>query len=221
MLNVILFGAPGSGKGTQASRIIDKYKLVDITPGNLLRECIKNPEHKYYLEVKSKMDAGQLVDIEIIKLIIQDKFESSLVKEGFNGFLFDGFPRSKEQDLFLEELLQKHNLKINIAILLDVKLESLVDRIVNRFTCLDCGEVYNLKTKNTKQDGICDRCGSVNFSKRSDDNEETIKKRFDVFVESSIDVINTYKAKGALQVLDAQKDIEAVSQEIELLFNKF
>jgi adenylate kinase len=217
MFNVILFGAPGSGKGTQASTLIAKHGLTDITPGNLLRDCIKDPNHKYYSAVKTKMDAGQLVDIEIIKLIIEDKFEASLAKQDFKGFLFDGFPRSVEQDEFLLSLLNKHGLKIDMAILLDVKPESLIDRIVNRFTCLDCGEVYNIKTKNVKQDGICDKCGSSSFSKRSDDNEETIRKRLEVFTNSSIDVINRYKLSGLLHVLDAGNSIEQVCTQIQQL----
>jgi len=215
--NVILFGAPGSGKGTQAAKIIAKYNLTDITPGNLLREVVKNSSHKYYAPVKTAMDAGNLVDISIIEAVVSEKFFGSLQSPNFSGFLFDGFPRSLAQSNFLDSLLEKSAQSITAAILLDVDVNVLVDRIVNRFTCSSCGAVYNKKSNPTKVEGVCDVCGSVHFSHRSDDNEETIKNRVKVFNDSCSDVIALYKSRNILQTINASQPIELVEQQIENL----
>jgi adenylate kinase len=215
--NVILFGAPGSGKGTQAAKIISTYNLTDITPGNLLREVVKDGSHKYYAPVKTAMDAGNLVDISIIEAIVSEKFFNSLQNPNFSGFLFDGFPRSLAQSNFLDGLLEKSSQSITAAILLDVDVEILVDRIVNRFTCSSCGAVYNKKSNPTKVEGICNVCGSQHFSHRSDDNEQTIKNRVKVFNDSCSDVIALYKSRRILQTINASNPIEIVEEQITKL----
>jgi adenylate kinase len=217
--NIVLFGAPGSGKGTQATKIISQYGLTDVTPGNLLRQIVSEKSHKFYEQIKNSMQNGTLVDISIIESIVSEKFLSSIKLPDFKGFLFDGFPRSLEQSNFLDSLLKQANTQISFAILLDVDVKVLVDRIVNRFTCSSCGAVYNKKSNPTKTDGVCDFCGSNNFSHRNDDNEETVKNRVKVFNESCRDVVELYKSRNLLKIVNASNPIETVENEIKSLLD--
>jgi adenylate kinase len=217
--NIILFGAPGSGKGTQAAKIISKYGLTDVTPGNLLRHIVAEKSHRFYEQIKTSMQNGTLVDISIIESVVSEKFLNSMRLPNFNGFLFDGFPRSLEQSEFLDDLLKRANTQISVAILLEVDVNILIERIIYRFTCSSCGAVYNKKSKPTQKDGICDVCGLSHFNYRNDDNEETIKNRVRVFKESCHDVIELYKSRNLLKTVQATKPIDEVESDIAFLLS--
>ncbi len=205
MMRIILFGPPGCGKGTQADLIEKEFGYIKISTGDIIREEIKN-KTKIGEKVKAIIDAGELVSDDIIIEMVKNRLKKGDIKK---GYIMDGFPRTIIQAERLSEIYVDEE----IAIFLNVEEEKIIDRLCNRLTCKKCGAIYNLKVNPPKEEGICDKCGGELY-KRSDDNEETIKNRLKIYFESTMPVINYYKAKGILKEIDGFGDIEVVYERI-------
>lgn len=200
-MNVILLGAPGAGKGTQAVRIAAAMNIPHISTGDIFRKNIKE-KTPVGLKAKSYIDRGQLVPDEVVVEIVQQRIDEDDCK---NGFLLDGFPRTIAQAEALDRLTN-----IDSVINLEVDLDKLVDRITGRRVCEKCGESYHVSTK---KDDICEKCGGK-LIQRADDTEETVKSRLNVYKNETAPLINFYKKQGVLKNVDGMKSIEEVFEEI-------
>ncbi len=204
----IFLGPPACGKGTQTSKLADFLGLVHVDTGSLLRAEIAADTENGKI-AKSFIDKGNLVPVWLVGAIIKDKLSSSDCQ---NGYILDGYPRSIEQ----ADMLTKINSEIDKdekvdfkAIYFDIDESILVSRIVNRRSCSNCGEIYNLKFKPTKVEGICDKCGGE-LIQRKDDNEETATARFDTYFNQTAPLIDYYKSKGLLKSINADGSIDEV-----------
>jgi adenylate kinase len=195
---IVLLGAPGSGKGTQAKRLCQELGLTLISTGDLLREAVRNNTP---LGVKAKgfMDAGKLVPDELVIGLIREKLKGLK-----GGFLLDGFPRNLEQAKMLDTIAD-----INLAVNLEVDEQIIVDRIVNRRSCKQCNEVYHLVAKPTKVKGVCDKCGGELYQ-RTDDTEAVVRERLRVYKERTLPLAKFYADRGILINVDGQGEIDEV-----------
>lgn len=222
MNNIVLIGAPGSGKGTQGDLIKDKFNLWKFSSGDALREIIKTEGSLISGLFADTIAKGQLISDEIMNdVTVYTIFKKFLLsKDKYNGILFDGYPRKVSQAEFMDVLLERYlGQPVKKAILFDVDLEKLVERIVHRFTCAKCGEGYNYKTKPTKVDGVCDKCGSTEFAQRKDDNEESVRVRFGEYESMTAPVVDFYKNKGVLEVVNADDAIENITKKVESILS--
>lgn len=197
-MNLILLGAPGAGKGTQAEVICDTLKIPAISTGNILREAIKN-ETALGMEAKSYMDGGKLVPDEIVINILKERLEKDDCK---NGFILDGFPRTVPQ----AEALDKMGVNIDRVIDIEVEDEKIMKRLSGRRVCEDCGASYHLEYKPSKVEGKCDKCGG-NTVQRKDDHPDTIKERLQVYHQQTEPLKDYYYAIGKLIVVEGQEDV--------------
>ena len=209
MINIILLGPPGAGKGTQAKRLVDARGMVQLSTGDMLREAMAAGS-ELGRKVKDVMDRGDLVSDEIVIGLIAEKLE-----EGAGaGFIFDGFPRTLAQADALAEALAKAGQTLDAVIEMRVDDAALVARITGRFTCGDCGAVYHDVTRPTKVEGVCDECGSTNLKRRADDTEEALRNRLMEYYKKTSPLIGYYYAKGQLSVVDGLAEIDAVGAAI-------
>jgi adenylate kinase len=209
-VNIILLGAPGAGKGTQARLLESTYGICQIATGDLLRASIKRGE-ALGLEAKKLMDAGKLVpDGLMIKMIEGQIANPACVK----GFILDGFPRTVPQAEALDKMLTARGEKIDAVIELKVDDAALIDRVAGRFTCSKCGAGYHEKYKPTKKPGVCDVCGSTEFTHRSDDNPETMKTRLKAFREQTAPILPYYRQKGLLKTIDGMASMSEVQNSL-------
>ncbi|GDX36588.1 adenylate kinase [Alphaproteobacteria bacterium] len=214
-MNVIFIGAPGSGKGTQSQMLQKHLGIVGISTGDALRSEVANKSEIGIL-AKSYMDSGQLVPDNVVIDIIKN----IIVKPNCNnGFILDGFPRNVNQALELEKMLGSLSKKINKVVFFEVSDDILIKRISGRFSCMNCGAVYNHYFKPLKKEGYCDECGKNEFEKRDDDNEQTVKKRLEVYYQSSFPLIEFYKKKNLLVKLDALKIAPLIFEHLLLSLN--
>jgi len=210
-MNIILLGAPGSGKGTQAISLAEDQKLLHISTGELLRaEVAKKSD--IGIEAKSYLDSGSLVPDSLVVGMIKNRISE---KDADNGFILDGFPRNLAQAEMLEKMLSELNKKIDFVINFEIDEAVLLKRISGRFSCSDCGEVYNKFFKPTKLENICDKCGSDKFSFRSDDNEETLKSRLKVYREFALGLNEFYKKNNLLISIDALKSSSQIFEDLK------
>jgi adenylate kinase len=216
-MNVILLGPPGAGKGTQSKHIEDRYNLKQLSSGDMLRGAVAAGTETGR-KAKSFMDAGQLVPDQLVVDIVFDTIEK--LPGHTQGFILDGFPRTVAQAQELDSLLARKQNTINWAIVIDVSDDRLVQRIVGRFTCASCGEGYHDVFKQPVKAGVCDRCGSTQFKRRADDNKETVKKRLDVYHSETKPLIDYYRAKGKLRVVDGELPIAEVSSHLDEIINE-
>lgn len=207
----IFLGPPACGKGTQTSRLAEYLGLPHIDTGSLLRTEIKNGTDNGKI-AKSFIDKGQLVPLELVAKIIGDRLAQ---KDCENGYILDGYPRSVEQAKMLVDINKKNDKEEAkfTAIYFDLDKVVLLSRIVNRRSCPKCGEIYNLKYKPSKVEGICDKCGEA-LVQRKDDNEETAKARFDTYFNETAPLIEYYENKNLLKTLDAEGSIDEVWQRM-------
>ena len=213
LTRVILFGAPGAGKGTQAEEIEDKFGYTKISTGDLIRAEV-GAGTAIGLEVKSMMEAGELVPDKIIVDLLKRRLNRGDIE---NGYITDGFPRT----IYQAEELSGMPVHKEVAIYLDIPDESVVvRRLLSRLTCTDpeCGAIFNLEENPPKQAGRCDDCGKP-LKQRADDNEETIRNRISVYKEQTQPVIDYYREKGSLHEINALGTIEDVFEEITQLIN--
>jgi adenylate kinase len=204
-MRIVLLGAPGSGKGTQAELLAERYKIPYFSSGDLLRESVASGSAPGR-QAKLAMDAGQLVGDDILLGIIQERI---LRSDARNGFILDGFPRSLPQAEALDQLFDGLGRPLHLALLLAVDVDALLQRLVGRRTCLSCGQIYNVFYSPPRIDGRCDECGG-RLRHRADDNEETIGNRLRVYELHTLPVIEYYKAQGKLRTVQGVGDISAI-----------
>ena len=208
-MKIIMLGAPGAGKGTQAKQIADKYKIPHISTGDIFRANIKN-NTELGQKAKQYMDQGLLVPDELTCDLVMDRIKQDDCK---NGFILDGFPRTIPQAEALDAALDKINEKMDYAINVDVPDENIVNRMGGRRCCLNCGATYHVVTIPTKVEGICDRCGSP-VVLRDDDKPETVQKRLTVYHDQTQPLIDYYEKAGILKNVDGTVDMKDVFQAI-------
>lgn len=209
-MNIILMGPPGGGKGTQAKILQDKYGMVQLSTGDMLRAAVASGS-EIGKRAKAVMEAGQLVSDEIVIGIIDERLDQPDAKK---GFILDGFPRTTAQAEALDALLTRKGLRLDAVIEIRVPDDFLVERITGRFSCTKCGAGYHDKFQRPKTDGVCDVCGATEFTRRADDNAETVKKRLDAYHAQTAPLLPYYQGKGVLQVVDGTQPIDEVTQRL-------
>jgi adenylate kinase len=213
MMNIILLGPPGAGKGTQAKLLQDAVGVVQLSTGDMLRaEAAAGSE--LGKKAKSIMDAGQLVPDDLIVALIGKRVDKSDCK---NGFVLDGFPRTIPQAQALDTMLANKGLKIDHVIEIRVDDEAMVVRITGRYTCARCGAGYHDTMNKPKTAGVCNRCGSTEFTRRSDDNAETVRARLKAYHAQTAPIADFYKRKGALRGVDGMASIRDVEQQLRAI----
>ena len=208
-MKIIMLGAPGAGKGTQAKRIADKWQIPHVSTGDIFRANIKNGT-ELGMEAKKYMDMGALVPDELTVKILLDRVAQEDCK---NGYVLDGFPRTIPQAEVLDKALTDLGDSIDYAINVDVPDENIVNRMSGRRACVACGATYHIVYAPTKTEGICDRCGKE-LILRDDDKPETVKKRLTVYHDQTQPLIEYYGAKNILKSVDGTKDMEEVFNDI-------
>lgn len=214
-MKIIMLGAPGAGKGTQAKKIADKYQIPHISTGDIFRANIKNGT-ELGKKAKTYMDQGLLVPDELVVDLVVDRIKQP---DCANGYIFDGFPRTIPQAEALDNALSQINEKIDYAINVDVEDEYIVKRMSGRRACLNCGATYHIVNIPTKVEGICDVCGNE-IVLRDDDKPETVLKRLNVYHEQTQPLIDFYRRKGVLMEVDGKKDMAEVFDEIVSVLEK-
>ena len=209
-MDIILLGPPGAGKGTQASRLEDEHGMVQLSTGDMLRAAVK-AETEVGLKAKALMEAGELVPDEVVSGIIGDKLDELGPDQ---GVIFDGYPRTAAQAESLDEILSARGRKLDHVVELEVDEDALVERIVGRFTCGNCGEGYHDKFKQPAKEGVCDACGSSEFKRRPDDNEETVRTRMQEYRAKTAPILPIYEARGIVRKVDGMGSMDDVSQAI-------
>jgi adenylate kinase len=212
-LNIILLGPPGAGKGTQAARLQADRGMVQLSTGDMLRAAVKAGT-PVGLKAKAVMDAGQLVSDEIVSGIIGDRLDEP---DTAQGVIFDGYPRTEAQARALDDLLAERGRKLDFVIELDVDEDALVERIVGRFSCAKCGANYHDKFALPKVEGTCDVCGSHEFKRRVDDNEETVRTRMTEYRGKTAPILPIYESRGLVRHVDGMADIDVVTAAIEAI----
>ena len=210
-MNIILLGPPGAGKGTQAQRLVEKFGMVQLSTGDMLRETRKADTPLGH-QVAAVMDSGALVSDEIVSAMIDEKL-ASLAAD--TGVIFDGYPRTAAQAHSLDGILADRGRKLDRVIELDVDEDALVERITGRFTCAQCGKGYHDTFEQTKVPGVCDRCGSTEFKRRPDDTEETVRTRMAEYRAKTAPILPIYEARGIVSKVDGMADMDAVTRAIE------
>lgn len=198
-MNIIFFGAPGAGKGTQAEIVSKKLDIPTISTGNIIREAIKNGT-EMGLSAKSYIDAGKLVPDEVVIGIIKDRLDMDDCK---NGFILDGFPRTIPQAKALDEM----GVKIDVVLNIEVSDEDIVNRMSGRRTCPKCGSTYHIEFNPTKTEGVCDNCGTE-LTVRKDDHPDVVKSRLDVYHSETEPLKAFYEEKGILRTVVGQKELK-------------
>jgi len=214
-LNILLLGPPGAGKGTQAKRLEERYGMVQLSTGDMLR-AERASGSALGKQVQAIMDAGHLVSDDIMIALIAQR----IVALKGQGFILDGFPRTVPQAEALDVMLTKSGIRIDHVIELTVDEEALVDRISGRFSCKDCGASYHDRYNPPKVDGTCDGCGSHDFVRRPDDNAATVKARLAAYRAQTAPILPYYQSKGVLRSVDGMADIDEVTRQIENILNK-
>jgi adenylate kinase len=210
-MNIILLGPPGAGKGTQARQIVAKRGLVQLSTGDMLRAAVKAGT-AIGLKAKAVMEKGSLVPDEVVIGIIEERIAAPDCK---NGFILDGFPRTLAQAAALDTLLEAKEKRLDVVIEMRVEDAALIERISGRFSCAKCGTGYHDKFKLPQTAGVCDACGSREFSRRADDDAETVKNRLLAYYKETAPLIGYYFAKGKLRSIDGMAAIEEVTRQIE------
>jgi len=204
-MRIILLGAPGSGKGTQAQMLVEKYQIPQISTGDLLREAV-SAGTELGKKAKTVIDAGQLVSDDIVLSMIKERLSED---DARNGFILDGFPRNKTQAIALDELLEELKWPLESAILINVDKEQIIQRIVGRRTCSDCKQVYNIFTSPPASLDVCDKCGGE-LTHRADDTEETIRKRLEIYEEQTAPLIEYFTNQNKLQSVEGTAEMKDI-----------
>ena len=208
-MKIIMLGAPGAGKGTQAKQIAGKYQIPHISTGDIFRANIKEGT-ELGMKAKTFMDQGALVPDELTVALVVDRIQKDDCK---NGFVLDGFPRTIPQAEVLDKTLAEMGEKMDYAIDVDVPDENIVNRMGGRRACVNCGATYHIVNIPTKVEGICDKCNSETIL-RDDDKPETVQKRLSVYHEQTQPLIDFYTAKGVLRTVDGTVDMKEVFDAI-------
>ena len=209
-MRIILIGAPGSGKGTQAESIRQKYPIAHISTGDILRANVK-ADTELGRNAKGYMEAGKLVPDDVIVAMVESRLQEPDCKE---GFLLDGFPRTKPQAEALDSMLKKLGMSLDAVVQLEVDDDVVVQRLTTRRVCKSCGEIYNIIFKPAKVEGVCDKCGGE-VIQRDDDKESVIRNRLTVFHEQTAPLIDHYRGKDILFSVDAAGGKDVVLKLLE------
>ncbi|MDP6434830.1 MAG: adenylate kinase [Arenicellales bacterium] len=205
-MRILLLGAPGSGKGTQAKRLAERYKVLHISTGELLREAVAD-ETELGKQAKEAMDKGELVSDEIVVSILEERLRSPNTKR---GFILDGYPRNNPQAQELDNRLGWMGKPLQLALYFDVSEDVLVKRLTGRLTCGACGEIYNTYFSPPAKRGICDQCGAKELEKRTDDNKQTVAVRLRAYNRETAPLVNYFKAQHKLRTVPATVDVDTI-----------
>jgi adenylate kinase len=214
-MDIILLGPPGAGKGTQAERLVAERGMVQLSTGDMLREARKADTPLGH-QVAEVMDSGALVSDDIVSALIDAKL--SELSEG-QGAIFDGYPRTLAQAESLDSILAAHGRRLDHVVELVVDEDALVERIVGRFSCANCGTPYHDKFKCPKVDGTCDVCGSHEFKRRPDDNEATVRTRMAEYRKKTAPILPYYEQRGLVRRVDGMASVDAVAAEIAAILD--
>ncbi len=212
-LNIILLGPPGAGKGTQASRLEDEHGMVQLSTGDMLRAAVKAGT-PIGVQAKAVMDAGELVSDDIVSGLIGERLDQLGADV---SVIFDGYPRTAAQADALDTILSDRGRRLDHVIELQVEEDALVDRITGRFSCAKCGAGYHDRYKLPKVANVCDICGSTEFKRRPDDNEETVRTRMAEYRAKTAPILPIYDARGIVTRVDGMAEIDVVNDAIETI----
>jgi len=215
MANIILLGPPGAGKGTQAARLQAERGMVQLSTGDMLRAAVAKGS-PVGLKAKAVMDAGELVSDAIVSALIGEHLDAI----GGKGAIFDGYPRTQAQAEALDLLLTERGRKLDFVIELVVDEDELVRRICGRFTCASCGAPYHDEFKRPKVDGVCDVCGSTEFKRRPDDNEETVRTRMAEYRAKTAPILPYYERRGLVRPVDGMASVGEVAAAIDAILDR-
>jgi adenylate kinase len=214
VLNIILLGPPGAGKGTQAARLQANRGMVQLSTGDMLREAVAAGT-SVGLKAKEIMERGELVSDAIVGALIGERLDAAAEQ----GAIFDGFPRTRAQAEALDVLLTERGRRLDHVIELAVDEDELVKRIVGRFSCAKCGTGYHDTFRPTKAPGVCDVCGSTEFKRRKDDNEETVRTRMTEYRAKTQPILPFYEARGLVRRVNGMAPIDEVAAEIDTILD--
>ncbi len=209
-MNIILLGPPGAGKGTQAQKLQNDVGMIQLSTGDMLRAAVKSGS-PLGQKAKGIMDAGKLVPDDLMVGLIESRIQEP---DCAKGFILDGFPRTEAQAEALDKMLAKTGRKLDRVVEMEVDEAALTERVVGRFTCAKCGTGYHDKFKRPKVDGVCDVCGSTEFTRRKDDNAETMKTRMAAYRAQTEPLLPYYRAKGVLAKVDGMAAMDEVYRQI-------
>jgi adenylate kinase len=212
-MHLILLGPPGAGKGTQAKLLEQKYGLVQLATGDMLRAAVASGS-ELGRKVKAIMEAGALVPDDIVVQAIEERIAGV---QGKNGFILDGFPRTVPQAEALDRMLAAHGQKLDHVILMEVDEAALTDRLSGRFTCAQCGASYHDRYHLPHADGECDNCGPTEFVRRADDRPEALATRFAAYRNQTAPILPYYRQRGILRTVDGMAPIDEVTRQIEVI----
>jgi adenylate kinase len=214
MMNIILLGPPGAGKGTQAARLQAERGMIQLSTGDMLREA-RASGSPVGEKVKAIMDAGELVSDAIVTALIGERLDAEQGK----GAIFDGFPRTQAQAEALDLLLSERGRKLDHVIELVVDEDALVERITGRFSCAKCGTGYHDQFKPTRVSGVCDVCGSTEFVRRPDDNEQTVRTRMAEYRAKTAPILPYYERRGLVRKVDGMASVDVVASQIDAVLD--
>ncbi len=208
-MRIVLIGAPGGGKGTQAKLLVEKYGIPQISTGDLLREAVAagTPLGQ---RAKTAMEAGQLVSDDIVLGMIRERLAKP---DAEKGFILDGFPRNIPQAEALDKMLAEEGKPLQVSLLIDVDFKVLMQRLTGRRTCSQCGAIYNIYSSPPRREGVCDKCGGT-LEQRADDNEETVNKRLTVYEQQTAPLIEYYRKAGILRTVQGIGEVEDIFNSI-------
>ncbi|WP_341760448.1 adenylate kinase [Candidatus Endowatersipora endosymbiont of Watersipora subatra] len=209
-MRLILLGPPGSGKGTQAERLVLKKNIPQLSTGNMLRSAV-SAGTEVGQHIKTIMDSGDLVSDDVVNAAVFDRIDQP---DCVNGFILDGYPRTLVQAAAVEEMLAKKNIILDAAVELSVDDNAMVERIEGRYACSSCGEVYHETLKKPRIRGVCDKCRGVNFKHRPDDNAKAMSRRLQIYYKETSPLIGYYYAKKKLKIIDGMGEPDTVEKEI-------
>jgi adenylate kinase len=208
-MKIVLLGAPGAGKGTQAKKLVEKYSLPQISTGDLLRAAVAAGT-QLGKEAKSFMDKGELVPDRVVLGMVEERLKKDDCKK---GYILDGFPRNTAQAEALDKMLSSLKMSLDGALSVDVPFDDLMKRLTGRRTCKSCGQMYNVYFSPSKKEGVCDKCGGELFQ-RDDDKEATIKKRLDVYNAQTAPLMEYYKKKKILKSVAGTGSIDEIFKQV-------
>jgi adenylate kinase len=214
MLNIILLGPPGAGKGTQAARLQATRGMIQLSTGDMLREAVAAGT-PIGLKAKAVMERGELVSDAIVSALIGERLDAAADK----GAIFDGFPRTRAQAEALDLLLTERSRSLDHVIELAVDEDALVTRITGRFSCAKCGTGYHESFRPTQVAGVCDVCGSTEFVRRKDDNEQTVRTRMAEYRAKTEPILPYYRQRGLVRSVDGMASVEAVAAQIDAILD--
>lgn len=209
-MKLILLGPPGAGKGTQAKRLQEGYDIVQLSTGDMLRAEVEAGSEAGN-QAKAIMESGGLVSDELIISMISSRIDHDDCK---NGFILDGFPRTTPQAEALDKMFADKNMKLDLVIEMKVDDEAMVERITGRYTCSECGAGYHDSFQQPQAEGVCDKCGGTDFTRRADDNAETVRSRLSAYHELTAPIISYYGNKGTLKSIDGMAAIDDVTKQM-------